>query len=206
MSVPGPSIPDEIEATRHRYQAMIGAIGLVVVIAFSVYLYTDGSPTTPGVAAGASLRRFVAPLATSDLNVPANVNPRCDPARPARRGLNVCGREPIVLDLFATGATPCVRSVDTLAAVSRRFTGVQFAAVAIDAGKDTTEALIRSHRWRIPVAYDSDGAVAALYDVSVCPLIELAGRGGIVAERLIGKAWIEPSRLASAVQGMLDGH
>jgi hypothetical protein len=99
-----------------------------------------------------------------------------------------------------------VRSVDTLAAVSRRFTGVQFAAVAIDAGKDATEALVRSHRWRIPVAYDSDGAVAALYDVSVCPLIELADRGGVVAARLIGKAWIDPSRLSSAVQEMRDGH
>ncbi len=203
MSAPGPPIPDAIEATRHRYQAMTGAIGIVLVIAFSVYLYADGSPTTPGVAAGGSLRRFVAPLAASDLNVPANVAPRCDPARPARRGLNVCGRNPIVLDLFATGAPPCVRSVDTLAAVSRQFPGVQFAAVAIDAAKDTTEALARSHRWRIPIAYDSDGAVAALYDVSVCPLIELADRGGIVAARLIGKTWNDPSRLAAAVQNAL---
>ena len=59
---------------------------------------------------------------------------------------------------------------------------------------------MRARGWTIPVAYDSDDAVAALYGVSVCPLIELADGHGTVVGRLIGKAWISPARLAAAVR------
>jgi hypothetical protein len=192
-------IDPEIERSTRRAQATIGALGLVLVIAFSVYLTTHGSATTPGIAAGHRLVRFVAPLATSDLDASANVDPRCDPVRPARRGLNVCDRGPIALDLFATGAAPCVRSVDALQELARRFPGIEFAAVAVGASQAQALALVRAHRWRIPVAYDSDGAVAQLYGVSVCPLIELAGAGGVVRTRLIGKAWSGEARLRVAL-------
>ncbi|MGO9788949.1 MAG: hypothetical protein ACLP8S_05295 [Solirubrobacteraceae bacterium] len=195
----------ELERTAHRYQAAIGALGLALVLAFSVYLFANGSPSAPGVAAGRALPRFVAPLASSDLNVPANAHPRCDPARPARRGLNVCGRRAIVLSLFAPGARACVQSVGALAAISRSYRQLQFAAVAVNASKTQTEALVRAHDWPIPVAYDSDGAIAALYNVSVCPLIELARPGGLVAGRLIGNGWTDPARLAAQVQRLLGG-
>jgi thiol-disulfide isomerase/thioredoxin len=192
-------LPPEIARTTRRYQAMIGGFGLLLVIAFSIYLYANNGVTAPGIAPGKALHRFVAPLATSDLNVSANANPRCNPARPSRRGLNVCGRTSLVLDLFATGAGPCVRSVDTLQRLAARFPGVQFAAVAVDASKASAEALVRSHHWTIPVAYDSDGAIEQIYGVAVCPLIELAHRGTI-EQRLIGKDWIDGTRLAAQVQ------
>ncbi len=195
----------EVERTAHRYQVAIGGLGLALVIAFSVYLFANGSRSTPGIVAGRPLPHFVAPLASSDLDVPANAHPRCDPARPARRGLNVCGRRAIVLTLFDAGARVCVQSVDALAAVSRGEPQLQFAAVAVGASKASTEALVRRHRWRIPVAYDSDGAIAALYGVAVCPLIELARRGGIVAARLIGEGWNDPTRLAAEVRRVLGG-
>jgi hypothetical protein len=195
----------ELERTAHRYQATIGALGLALVLAFSVYLFANGSPSAPGVAPGRPLPHFVAPLATSDLNVPANAHPRCNPARPARRGLNVCGRRAIVLSLFLAGAPVCVQSVDALAALSRSYPQVQFAAVAVDSSKAQTEALVRAHDWPIPVAYDSDGAIAALYNASVCPLIEVASPGGIVAGRLIGNGWTDPARLAVGVQRLLGG-
>ncbi len=195
----------ELERSAHRYQAAIGGLGLGLVVAFSVYLFANGSPSAPGIAAGSTLPRFVAPLATSDLDVPANAHPRCDPARPARRGLNVCGRRAIVLSLFVAGARVCVQSVDALAALSRSYPQLQFAAVAVDSSKAQTEALVRANGWSIPVAYDSDGAIAALYNVSVCPLIELARPDGLVAGRLIGKGWTDPAHLAVEVQRLLGG-
>lgn len=192
-----------IDAGRRRSQALIGALGIVLVIAFSAYLLTHGSPTVPGVPAGQPLRTFVAPLATSDLDASANVHPRCDPARPALRGLNVCGRRPIVLDLFVIGASPCVRSVDALQTASESIAGVQFAAVALDSGRAATASVVHAQGWRIPVAYDSDGAVAALYDVAVCPLIEVADGHGRVVGRLIGKGWNNPARLRREVERLL---
>jgi hypothetical protein len=202
-----PPLADQIAAGTRRSQAAIGAIGIALVIAFSAFLLLHGGGRGgPGVRVGQPVRRFVAPLASSDLNAPANVNPRCNPSRPARRGLNVCGREPIALDLFTTGAPPCVRSVDALQRISALFPGVVFAAVALDSPKAAASAMARARGWRIPVAYDSDGAVAALYRVSVCPLIQLVDGHGTVVGRLIGKGWDDPARLAGAVGRLLAAH
>jgi hypothetical protein len=46
--------------------------------------------------------------------------------------------------------------------------------------------------------------VGALYGVSVCPLIELAKRGGVVSERLIGSHWLNPAALAARVRALVN--
>jgi AhpC/TSA family len=188
-----------------RYRWAIGIFGLALVVAFSVYMFTTRGVQSAGVAPGKRLSNVVAPLASSSLNGDANVAPKCDPAHPNREALNVCGRQPLVLGLFVTGSTDCERQIDTLQAVSREFPAgrVQFAAVAVQASHATTAALVRSHHWTIPVAYDADGAVGALYAVSICPLVELAYRGGIVANRLIGDHWLRSSAVAARVRAML---
>jgi hypothetical protein len=188
-----------------RYQLMIGAIGLLLVVAFSVYLYVNGNRGThPGIRAGQPLKHFVAPLATSNLNAPANVAPRCDPARPARRGLNVCGRGPIVLAFFAIGGKPCVRAVSALQALAPRYPQATFAAVAAGGAKRATLKLIHEHHWTIPVAYDSTAAVAELYGVDVCPMIEVARNGGIVSRLMIGERWEHRAALANALTQVLS--
>jgi hypothetical protein len=187
-----------------RYQWMIGGIGLALVIAFSAVMYLAPSHARPGVRAGQRLHRFVAPLATSDLNVPANTSPRCDPAHPARRGLNVCDRGPIVLAFFATSGRPCVRAVSALQRLSARYPGTTFAAVAAGGSQQATRALVRRNHWTMPVAYDSSTAVARLYDVTVCPMIEVAGRGGIVKRLLIGDAWQRARVLAPMLAHLLS--
>jgi hypothetical protein len=187
------------------YRWAIGIFGLVLLIAFSVYMFTTRGIQTAGVAPGKKLHYFVAPLASSTLNGDANVNPRCDPAHPNPRALNVCGRTPLVLGLFATGSTDCKRQIDALQAVSGEFSPrqVQFAAVAVQAGHAGAEKLVRSHHWTIPVAYDPDGAVGAMYNVSICPMVQLAYRGGIVSDRLIGEHWLNRAALAARVRAML---
>jgi AhpC/TSA family len=187
------------------YRWAIGIFGLALVVAFSVYMFTSHGIQTTGIAPGKRLDYFVAPLASSSLNGDANVAPKCDPAHPNLQALNVCGRKPLVLGLFVTGSTDCEREIDTLQAVSSRFPAsqVQFAAVAVQASHAGTAALVRSHHWTIPVAYDADGAVGALYGVSICPMVELAYRGGIVADRLIGDHWLRSGALASRVRAML---
>ena len=187
------------------YRWTIGIFGLVLVIAFSVYLFVSRGLGTAGIPAGKPLHLFVAPLATSSLNGDANVNPRCDPRHPNPRALNVCGRTPLVLGLFVTGSTDCEREIDTLQTVSRSYppSKVQFAAVAVQAGRSQTAALVRSHHWTIPVAYDKDGAVGALYGVAICPMVELARRGGTIQDRLIGNHWISPARVRARVDALL---
>jgi peroxiredoxin len=185
-----------------RYQWAIGIFGLVLVIAFSVYLFASNGIVAPGIPAGKTLYRFVAPLATGKLTGDVNTRPRCDPTAPNPQALNICGRTPLVLAFFVTGSGSCKHEVDTLQTVSRQFPGIQFAAVAVDAGRSETAALVRSHHWTIPIAFDPDDALGKIYGVEICPMVELAQRGGRVIDRLIGEKWLHPADLAAKVRGL----
>ena len=192
--------PVELLIDTRRYQWAIGIFGLVLVIAFSIYLFATNGISSVGIPAGKSLYRFVAPLATSNLTGDVNTRPRCNPSTPNPKALNVCGRTPIVLDFFVTGSGACKRQVDTLQTVSRQFPAIQFAAVAVDANRSDTAKLVRSHHWTIPVAFDRDDALGKIYGVEICPMVELAAQGGRVTDRLIGEKWLQPADLAAQVR------
>jgi hypothetical protein len=53
------------------------------------------------------------------------------------------------------------------------------------------------------VAYDRDGSLGDLYGIEICPLVELAGRGGIVVRRLIGSHWSSPAALSQQVRALV---
>jgi hypothetical protein len=194
-----PRPPAPIIDTR-PYQRMIGAFGLVLVLAFSLFLFLRGGNGTPGIAVGQRLHRFVAPLATSDIDASANGHPVCDRARPARRGLNVCGRAPTVLAFFTVGQKGCVQQVDAMQAISGEFPHIRFGAVAIGASHSATAKLVAQHHWTIPVAYDSADVVGQIYGVEVCPLAEVGTREDRVAALLIGKYWASADHLAAEVK------
>ena len=202
-AAPSPS-PAPVVDTR-RYQWMIGIFGLVLVAAISVYQFATNGVGTTGVPPGHRLHFFSAPLAASDLNGDPNAAPPCTLAGHDPRILNAClmaRRAPLVLAFFVTGAGQCIRQVDALQTLSSEFPGVQFAAVAVDAGHSQTARLVRRHHWTIPVGYDRDGRVGALYGVAACPMVELARRGGIVQDRLIGDRWQTASALAPRVTAL----
>jgi peroxiredoxin len=187
---------------------MIGLLGLTLVVVISIAFLTSRSAGTAGIPAGHQLRLFAAPLADTTLNGDANLNIRCPPARHDPRALNVClleKRGPLVLAFFVTGSGTCEHQVDALQTISTRFPQVQFAAIAVRADHHSTAAAVRSHHWTIPVAYDADGAVGALYGIEVCPIVELATRGGLVKQRLIGGRWTDPGALAPRVQALVAG-
>jgi peroxiredoxin len=191
------------------YRWMIGIIGLVLVLGFSVYqLVSHGPGGSTGISAGHPLRDFAAPLAATDLDGDANAHPTCSAAHHDPRALNVClmaRRGPVVLAFFVLGAGPCVRQVSALQTLAGRFPSVQFAAVAINASHRATAAAVRSHGWTLPVAYDPDGRVGELYGVAACPMVELARRGGIVRDRLIGDRWQTTAALAPKVRELAAG-
>jgi peroxiredoxin len=200
---PGAPAPPVIDTRPYRW--MIGIIGLVIVIAISVYQFASHGVGNTGVTAGHRLRDFAAPLAATNLEGDANDHPTCSAARHDPRALNVCllaRRGPLVLSFFVPGASQCVRQVNALQTLAARFPSLQFAAVAIGGSHRATAALVRTHRWTIPVAYDSDGRVGALYGVAACPMVELAARGGVVRDRLIGDRWQTAAALAPRVRAL----
>lgn len=190
------------------YRWAIGIFGLALVVAFSIYGFATRGTATTGIPPGHRLHFFAAPLAASTLNGEANLDPPCTLAKHDPRALNVClvaRREPLVLAFFVTDSTTCKREVDTLQTVSHEFQPdqVQFAAVAAGGTHAATAADVRARHWTIPVAYDVGGLVAQTYNVDVCPLIELARRGGAVADRLIGNHWLSSQALAAKVRALL---
>lgn len=189
---------------------VIGLFAVVLLIGFVVYQLTTRHARSPAAAVGHRLQYFAAPLAASTLNGDANLNPPCTLARHNRHALNVClilQHRPLALAFFATGSKTCEREVSTLQTVAGQLPSgrVAVAAVAVGSSHSATRAAVRSHHWRIPVAYDADGAVGAAYDVQVCPMIELAHRGGVVAAVLIGDHWLSSSALAPRVRALLAG-
>lgn len=207
----GPEAPPERPARRpvavdpRPYRWAIGIIGLLLVVAFSVSRLVGHGTTGTGVAAGHRLRPFAAPLAVTSLNGDPNPHPTCSPSRHDPRALNVCllaRRGPLVLAFFLDGARPCERQVDALQTLSRRFAGVQFAAVAVNGGHAATAAVVRRHGWTIPVAYDRDGEIQNQYRVVACPMVELAARGGVVRDRLIGERWQTAASLTPYVRAL----
>ena len=192
------------------YRLVIGLFGVALLIGFTVYELTTRHARSPAAAVGHRLEYFAAPLAASTLNGDANLNPPCSAAHHDPRVLNVCliaQRRPLVLAFFATGSKTCEREVSTLQAVAAQLPAgrVATAAVAVGSSHAGTRAAVRSHHWRIPVAYDADGAVGAAYDVQVCPVIELARRGGVVTGVLIGNHWLSKSALARRVRTLITG-
>ena len=199
--------PETVDTRRYRW--MIGIIGLVLVAIFSVYQFATHGIAQTGVAPGQRLRYFAAPLASTTLTGAPNLSPPCTVARHDPRALNICllaRRGPLVLDFFVTDSAQCERQVNALQQLAGRFTrsGVQFAAVAVNADRASTRRAIRAHGWTIPVAYDEGGAVGGLYGVAVCPMVELASRGGIVRDRLIGFRSTTSQALAPRVQALVS--
>jgi peroxiredoxin len=187
---------------------MIGLFGLALVIVISVSFLTTHGPGTVGIPAGKRLHYFAAPLATSTLNGDANTNlpPACTKGPHDLRALNICllaKQAPLVLAFFVPSQTGCEHEVSALQSLSSRYPPgeVQFAAVAVRTGHSDARKAVLAHHWTVPVAYDPDGAVADIYSVEVCPVVELAYRGGVVARRVIGKT--STSALAAQVQVLL---
>lgn len=207
----------ERRASRHEpaavidtrpYQRIIGLFGLLLVIVVSVLFLTTRGLGTAGIAAGRRLPLFSAPLATRDLHGAANLNPPCTEAQHEPGALNVCllvKRAPLVLAFFVPSFSGCEQAVDALQQVYQQLPAgrISVAAVAVRTSHADAARAVRQHRWTIPVAYDVDGRVGATYGIEVCPMFELARRGGIVEQRLIGKNWASAAALGPPIRKLL---
>lgn len=187
------------QAVGGRWVAVI--VILVAVIAGVSLLTVGGGGETRGtVKTGSLLPPFAAPLATApklkndDVNLAAKPNQgqagsvaACSIVNPSV--VTSCGllrRGPLVLVMFSSGVGECVRTVDEIDRLRTRFPRLQTLAVAIGGEHGSTAKTARARRWRLPVAYDRDGALSSRLGVAVCPFVLFVGSNGRIAERLIG--------------------
>jgi AhpC/TSA family len=181
-------------SVRPGWIAGVAALVVLVYIGWNT-LHTKGQGSA-GLPAGAMLPPFAAPLATSSLDGDANLfthpTGRFPAACDVRRAdvLNSCRltrRGPVVIAFLTVSSKLCENQFTTLDRLRSRFPRVGFAGVAIKGDQAAVRAAVARNGWRIPVAWDRDGAIANAYAVAVCPTIVLARRGGRVVRSLVGE-------------------
>jgi hypothetical protein len=182
-----------------RHGWLIGIVALAVLAWIAINTLRTHGDSSTGLAPGARMPPFAAPLALGPLDGDVNVARRPDSGAAGRRPacrvrgpgiVNLCALErrgPVVLTFLATRGGDCTGELDRLEAVRGGFPGVHVAAVAIRGDRGALRSTIRAHGWRFPVAYDRDGVLANLYGVAVCPQTTFAYPGGRVRETAIGE-------------------
>jgi hypothetical protein len=197
-------IPQPVIDTR-PYRWAIGIFGIGLVVVISIVQFATSGVRSDGVQPGHRLIYFAAPVATSTLVGDANFTKPCELGYFGARAVNTCllvRNGPLVLGFFVGGSDDCKHEIDTMQKIAPQFPSVQFAAVGVSSSQASTRKAVLSHHWRFPVAYDRDGAVGQLYGVQLCPMVELAYRGGIVKSLLFGDKWLAPSALANQVRAL----
>jgi hypothetical protein len=184
---------------RRRYGWLVAAAAFALIVYVSLNTLRSDHVSSRGPKPDSRVPPFAAPLALGDIEGDVNVarkagegeagsRPACSVRGPGI--LNSCQlaeRGPFVLAFLATRGTKCTRQLDVLERARAAHPDVQIAAVAIRGDRADLRALVRSHGWRFPVAYDHDGILANLLGVAVCPLIVYALPGGIVRESTVGE-------------------
>jgi len=179
------------------------AVGIVALMGLGVLLFAQTLPNEGeglrGPKPGSRLMAFAAPDALGDLEGDANVCqrapcPQQSGAEPAcklisEEVVNSCTltERPLVLTFIFDRAADCYPQVDRAERVRDELPGVQFATVFFSRKeRDEIRRLVRSRRWRQPVAVDEDGAVANLYGVGGCPTTIFVRAGGRVERTRLG--------------------
>ncbi|MGN6815830.1 MAG: TlpA family protein disulfide reductase, partial [Solirubrobacterales bacterium] len=146
------------------------------------------------VPAGAGQLEGDANVAQDDCETSSLPCPASSQRTPACRiqvagSIRVCDffGKPLVISFWFAEGSGCADQQDVVQRVSERYRGrVGFLSLDIRDDRGTLRELIRQHGWTMPVGYDRDGAVAALYGVGGCPTFAFVYPGGTLQSASIG--------------------
>ena len=208
---------------RDRYSIVVGLL-FVVVVAIALLNSAGEDSDTLGLdrrEAGWPLPEFAVPAATGELEGDANIaQDDCGSSRlpcpsDARRApacrvedpgaIRVCDlfdRPAVISFWFSKGGGECVAQQDVVDRAYARYRGrVRFLSLDVRDDRDTVRELVESRGWRMPVGYDRDGAVAALYRVGACPTFAFVYPGGLLQAANIGE--LDREQLERRVERLL---
>jgi len=198
-----------VKGLTNRYSLIVGLIFLILIALATLHTLSGGGEDTLGLdkqPARWPLPEFAVPVATSNLEGDANIyQDDCgssilpcseDPPRvPACRittpgAIRICdlfGR-PLVISFWFGTDSGCERQQDVVSTVAARYRGqVNFLSLDVRDARGSVRELVRERGWGMPVGFDRDGAVAALYRVGGCPTFAYAYPGGTLQGASIGE-------------------
>jgi hypothetical protein len=198
-----------VKGLANRYSLIVGLIFLILIGLATLRTLSGGSEDTLGLEVQPvrwPLPEFAVPVATSNLEGDANIyQDDCgsstlpcseDPPRvPACRittpgAIRVCDLfdRPLVISFWFGTESGCERQQDVVSTVAARYRGqVNFLSLDVRDSRGSVRELVRERGWRMPVGFDRDGAVAALYRVGGCPTFAYAYPGGTLEGASIGE-------------------
>ncbi len=189
-------------------------VAIIFAVFLAVVLLTRGCSTESGsvglgeeVLVGEQAAPFAVPLAISDLDGDANVDPAqaCDVE--GADVLRICDYfdRPLVMSFwFTKGASSCIDQQDIFDRLAARFRHkAGFVSINVRDDRDRVRELIEEHGWKVPVGYDRDGAVSNIYRVGGCPTFLFFRKGGVMEEAEIGDTTEE--ELTAQVRSLIDG-
>ena len=210
---------------RDRYSVIVGLLFLAVIAIAAINTLGDGGDGGETLGLDRmpdrwALPEFAVPVAAGSLEGDANVAqddcessaipcPQADVRAPACRirqagAIRVCDLfdRPLVISFWFDRGGDCAEQQDVVDTVHRRYRGrVNFLSLDIRDDRDTVRDLIRRRGWEMPIGYDRDGAVAALYRVGGCPTFAYAYPGGTLQSAGIGE--LGAAALAARVEQLL---
>ena len=192
-----------------NYVTVVGvAFVVVIVLALVNMLRTEDSGTVGigDVGRGEPVPKFAVPVASSDLDGDANIDPKQACKVEGADVIRVCDYfdRPLVMSFwFTKGGSQCIDQQDVFDDVTldyKRRLGALSINVRDD--RDDVRSLIEEHGWKVPVGYDRDGAVSNIYRVGGCPTFIYVRKGGVMKNATIGPASAE--ELNAQIRSLLD--
>ena len=198
-----------MKGVANRYSLIVGLIFLILIALATLHTLSGGGEDTLGLdkqPARWPLPEFAVPAAAGELEGDANVyqddcassslpcpdgSRRASACRIATAGaIRVCDLfdRPLVISFWFGTDSGCERQQDVVSEVAARYRGqVNFLSLDVRDSRGSVRELVRERGWEMPVGFDRDGAVAALYRVGGCPTIAYAYPGGTLEGASIGE-------------------
>jgi hypothetical protein len=198
-----------VKGVANRYSVIVGLIFLILIGLATLHSLSGGGEDTLGLdkqPARWPLPEFAVPAAAGDLEGDANIYqddcgssslpcseepprvPACQITTPG--AIRVCDLfdRPLVLSFWFGTESGCERQQDVVSTVAARYRGrVNFLSLDVRDSRGSVRELVRERGWEMPVGFDRDGAVAALYRVGGCPTFAYAYPGGTLESASIGE-------------------
>jgi hypothetical protein len=197
-----------VKGVANRYSLIVGLLFLVLIGIATLHTLDGGGEDTLGLdkqPARWPLPEFAVPAVAGSLEGDANIYqddcgsaslpcPESPPRVPAcqistRGAIRVCDLfdRPLVISFWFGTESGCERQQDVVSEVSARYRGrVNFLSLDVRDSRGSVRELVREQGWKMPVGFDRDGAVAALYRVGGCPTYAYAYPGGTLQGASIG--------------------
>jgi hypothetical protein len=198
-----------VKGYANRYSLLVGLIFLALIGVATIHTIDGGGDKILGLEDRPPrwpLPEFAVPNALGKLEGDANVyqddcgssSLPCDedpPRVPACRittpgAIRDCDLfdKPLVISFWFGTNGKCEEQQGVVSEVAERYGGeVNFLSLDSLDSRDSVREVIRAHGWKMPVGFDRDGAVAALFEVAACPTFAYVYPGGTLQASSIGQ-------------------